>query len=162
MWKMLGNQHPPSITVVENRLWHAIIDIACTSTPLQEILASAMQDIQEIVSGGSRDCHPHWFKAGRWPLLLEILAVVDSLMQALWRYGNQASWGASNPHWSHSQGRATAHGRRRRRRRKMMMMMRVGTKFLRLRERSNWRYSPPPRLHPCKHISRLVPLPPQP
>ena len=68
----------------------------------QEILASAMQDIQEIVSSGSRDCHLHWFKAGQWPLLLKILAVIDSLMQALWRYRNQASWGASNPHWSHS------------------------------------------------------------
>jgi hypothetical protein len=66
MWAGLGNQTPKAIKLVENRLWKAIIAVATTCRPLEDIVKDGLRDIHDIISNfpDESELEPHWFRAG--------------------------------------------------------------------------------------------------
>jgi hypothetical protein len=97
MWVGLGNQTPKVIKLVENRLWKAIITVATTCRPLEDIVKDGLRDIHDIISNfpDESELEPHWFRAGQFRFKASVLAADSDWFICI----GQNQWNADTSLW---------------------------------------------------------------
>jgi hypothetical protein len=64
LWKVIGNQQPSKIMVVEKRLWRVLFDIVSVNTTIPDLLATALADISAMDVHDPSTNYASWFMAG--------------------------------------------------------------------------------------------------